>query len=287
MKTMNEIGAKRRVVPVEVPMPESGIYILESHHDASFHMPMGVWPFHKLCWVGIGRGLLVLEAGSVPLKRNDFVLVPANLPHRFADDPSEPMALVIACVANELVEGRGTLAQLYSKLRDAFPVNFPIRARSSFHLNGFRDAFHSMLREQSRAALGFEALIQGTLIQLMVGLLRGAESGGLGASGAQGAINGLIDYLETGFDKAIVLDELATQCGLSKRHFTQLFKEATGCSLVDYVNRKRIEYAKERLRGTGHIAYACYESGFSDISYFYRIFKRYVGCTPKAYLENE
>ena len=280
-----ETEGRRRVVPVEVPMPESGIYVLESHHSSAFHMPVGVWPFHKLCWVGIGRGLLELEGGSVPLRRNDFALVPANLPHRFVDDPSEPMALVIVCVAEALVEGRGIMAQLYSELSDAFPVNWPIQARSAFHLNSFREAFHSMLRERSRGALGFEALTQGILAQLMVGLLRGAESGRSGDQGPQAAIGGLIEHLENTFDKPIVLDELAAQCALSKRRFTQLFKEATGYTLVDYVNRKRIEHAKERLRETGHVAYACYESGFQDLAYFYRIFKRYVGCTPGEYLK--
>tara|TARA_B110000037_G_C16934636_1_gene430077 strand:+ start:192 stop:800 length:609 start_codon:yes stop_codon:yes gene_type:complete len=197
------------------------------------------------------------------------------------------MALVIVCVAKGLFEGRGMLAQLYPKWSGAFPVVWPIRARSVFHLNSFRDAFHSMLREQSRGSLGFEVLIQGILAQLMVRLLRGAESDGVEEKGPQAAINGLVEWLENSFDKPIVLDELAAQCGLSKRRFTQLFKETTGFTLIDYVNRLRIKHAKERLRETGHVAYACYESGFQDLAYFYRIFKRYVGCTPGLYLHHE
>lgn len=276
----------RRVSPAQVPMPSGGIYILESHHAASFSMPVGVWPFHKLCWVGIGQGLLEVGGSSVPLCRDDFALIPANMPHRFVDNPTEPMTLVIVCIASDRVEGKGALAQLYPKLCNNFSVVNPIRARSAFHLNSFRDAFHTMLREQSRTSVGYEALIHGVLIQLMVELLRGAESGYRDDMGSEAALNGLLEKLEYTFDKAIVLDELAKQCGVSKRRFTGMFKKRTGFTLVEYVNRLRIEHAKERLRETGHVAYACYESGFQDVAYFYRIFKRYVGCTPGGYLKN-
>ena len=267
-------------------MHAGGIYILESHHASSFHMAVGSWPFHKLCWVVIGHGLLEVGGSSVPLNRDDFVLVPANLAHRFVDNPSEPMTLVIACVASERIATGWVLGQLYPQLRDAFQVNQSIQARSAFHLNTYRDAFHTMLREQSRGALGFEALIQSALVQLMVALLRGASSGREEMKGPEAAIGGLIEWLENAFDKPIVLDDLAAQCGLSKRRFTQLFKEITGFTLVEYVNRKRIEHAQERLRETGHVAYACYESGFQDMAYFYRSFKRYVGCTPGAFLRD-
>lgn len=48
------------------------------------------------------------------------------------------------------------------------------------------------------------------------------------------------------------------------------------------MNRRRVEYSQERLRVTANIAYACYESGFQDIGYFYRVFKKYTGQTPNG-----
>lgn len=277
-------GARsRRESPVSVPMPEGGVYLLESHHAASFHMPVGTWPFHKLCWISIGQGLLDVGGSSVPLSQNEFALIPANLAHKFIDNPAEPMTLVIACIANERVIGGGSLAQLYPRLSDAFVVGQPIRARSAFHLNCIRDSFQLMLREQARKALGWESMIYGKLVQLMVTLLRGAESGGVLEPSVEAALAGMLEYLETAFDKPVVLQSLAKQCGVSVRRFTELFKSRTGCTVVEYVNRKRIDYAKERLSETGHIAYACYESGFQDMAYFYRTFKKHAGLTPGAF----
>ncbi len=38
------------------------------------------------------------------------------------------------------------------------------------------------------------------------------------------------------------------------------------------------------LRKTGHILYSCYESGFHDVGYFYRVFKKHTGLTPGQFM---
>lgn len=276
----------RRHIPMGVPMPEEGIYVLESHHSALFRMPMGSWPFYKICWVPVGRGFLEFADGRVILGTNTFALVPLGCEHRFVDDPSEPMTLIIVCVSKEALAGGKSFAGLFESFLQGFPRNRAIRARSAYHFSVMRDCFQGMLREQSRGRLGAAAMLHALLVQLVVSMERGAESGGVVEPGPAAALEGLLDELENRFDRQVALDEVADRCGLSPRRFTQLFKERTGCTLVEYVNRKRIEYAKERLRETGHVAYACHESGFQDLAYFYRTFKRYVGCTPGSFLKD-
>lgn len=266
-------------------MPEAGIYILESHHSPTFRMAKGSWPFHKICWVPVGRGFLEFEDGRVILGTNSFAIVPLGCEHRFVDDPSEPMTLIIACATEAALEGEGSLASLVAILLNRFPRSKAVRARSAYHFSLMRDCFQGMLREQSRGGLGHEAMLHALLTQLVVAMVRGAESGDVMERGPGAALEGLLDELENRFDQQLSLEDVAERCGVSPRRFTQLFKERTGYTMVDYVNRKRIEYAKERLRETGHVAYACHESGFQDLAYFYRSFKRYVGSTPGEYLK--
>ena len=78
--------------------------------------------------------------------------------------------------------------------------------------------------------------------------------------------------------------EAAERCGLSPRRFSEVFRERAGMSFVEYLNRQRVAYAKERLAETGHVAYACFESGFQDLAYFYRVFRKYAGLTPGQYI---
>ena len=68
---------------------------------------------------------------------------------------------------------------------------------------------------------------------------------------------------------------------MSRRRFTQLFREVTGSSWADHRTELRINYACRLLRETdrGIIAIA-FESGFEDLSSFYRAFKRQTGDSP-------
>ncbi|EDY82086.1 transcriptional regulator, AraC family protein [Verrucomicrobiia bacterium DG1235] len=248
-------------------------------------MEKGSWRFHKICWVPVGRGFLEFEDGRVILGTNSFAFVPLGCEHRFVDDPSEPMTLIIACATESASEGESSLAEVFRTFIDRFPRSKPVRARSAFHFSTMRDCFRSMLLEQSRGGVGHPAMVHALFTQLVVAMLRGAESGGAPVRGAGSALEGLLDELDNRFDKPVSLDEVAERCGVSPRRFTQLFKERTGYTLVDYLNRKRIDYAKERLLETGHVAYACHESGFQDLAYFYRSFKRYVGCPPGEFLK--
>ena len=75
---------------------------------------------------------------------------------------------------------------------------------------------------------------------------------------------------------------LAELCKLSQTRFRQLFSEYTGgLSPVDYRNKLRIEKADRLIRSESvTVEQAARDSGFRDLSHFYRIYKRLKGHTP-------
>ncbi|WP_070000373.1 helix-turn-helix domain-containing protein [Cellulosilyticum sp. I15G10I2] len=84
----------------------------------------------------------------------------------------------------------------------------------------------------------------------------------------------------------ISLECIAQEVGISPQYLSKIFKEETGMNFIDYVTGKRISYAKKLLdnkdKSIREIAIAV---GYSDSSYFTRIFKKIVGLTPKEYRE--
>lgn len=68
----------------------------------------------------------------------------------------------------------------------------------------------------------------------------------------------------------------------SEKYLSKIFKEETNCNFVEYINRKRVELAKEHLTALS-ISDACTKAGFASISTFMRVFKKYTGLSPGAY----
>ena len=83
---------------------------------------------------------------------------------------------------------------------------------------------------------------------------------------------------------SISLDDVASYVGLSRTYLSSIFKKATGVSLFAYVNRFRVEVSKMLLVDTEmNMVEIAGECGFQDQSYFTRVFRKYVGISPKRY----
>lgn len=82
----------------------------------------------------------------------------------------------------------------------------------------------------------------------------------------------------------ITLEDLASTAEMTPEHFCRVFHSITGRSPIDYLNYYRVECAAELLCSTEdpitEIAYSC---GFSDSSYFNRMFRRYKAEAPGKY----
>jgi len=91
-------------------------------------------------------------------------------------------------------------------------------------------------------------------------------------------------FIHAHLDQPLPLGQVARQAGLSESHFCRLFKDTTGLTLTDYVNRCRIEWAKrELLKPEARISEIAFLVGYQSLSQFNRSFSRIVGQSPTHY----
>jgi AraC-like DNA-binding protein len=96
----------------------------------------------------------------------------------------------------------------------------------------------------------------------------------------------LFDHLAAHYGERISIAQAAALVHLSKPQFSRLFKRVAGMTFVHYVNHVRLAKAAERLRATRQtIAEIAADVGFSDQSYFDRLFKRAFGQSPRDFRE--
>jgi len=92
--------------------------------------------------------------------------------------------------------------------------------------------------------------------------------------------------LASDLDQKLSLERVARIVGVSRFHFLRIFKENTGISPHLYRTLKRIELSKKLLSQDMPPAQVALETGFADQSHFSNTFRRYVGATPRQYLES-
>lgn len=93
-----------------------------------------------------------------------------------------------------------------------------------------------------------------------------------------------ISYMSEHLSDTVRTEDLATLCFMQPTYFVKRFHDAIGISPHSYFNRMRIYTAMGFLAGTDlSIEEISRKVGFSDTSYFTRIFKKYSNVTPSAY----
>ncbi|MGQ0738425.1 MAG: GlxA family transcriptional regulator [Bacteroidota bacterium] len=92
------------------------------------------------------------------------------------------------------------------------------------------------------------------------------------------------DYIEKNIHERITIDELAGIAAVSRRTFERRFKEATNNSVLEYIQRIKIEAAKRQFESSRkNINEVMYDVGYTDTKAFRTIFKRVTGLTPVEY----
>ena len=145
------------------------------------------------------------------------------------------------------------------------------------------------VHEMNHAQLGSFLALESLVDLFMVHLLRyycafpnkiEEQPGGLSRIQLKQAI----DYINENIDRSLKVSEIAEVVEISQYHFSRQFKKSTGLTPHEYVTQQRIIKAKQLLKDRriplNDIVRHC---GFTHQSHMGRMFKEYLGTTPKKY----
>lgn len=95
------------------------------------------------------------------------------------------------------------------------------------------------------------------------------------------------DYIEQNCQNDLSLSVIADEFALSPKYLSNIFKKFTGTNISHYINITRISRARTMLEQTDisvqDVSYLC---GFSDCSYFTKVFKKHTGLSPSEYKQH-
>ena len=97
-----------------------------------------------------------------------------------------------------------------------------------------------------------------------------------------------LDLIEAEIHRPISLDELAATVGVTPQYFCDIFRSLTSYRPTEYVNKRRIDRAKDILlrEPDTRVHEITSRVGFESDSYFSTVFRKYEGISPRQYRDN-
>lgn len=244
--------------------------------------------------------ILVITAGQVDVfideecykaEPGDMLFIRPDSLHSLSGQKGEEVAFFAIDFKYELLDSfwKDTIQQKYLDSfkygRIALPVF--IRPDEEWQREVYR-LTGDIRRSYAGAEMGYELLIKARLYEILYLLcLHGAkpvkEEVDNGSVRVE-LMKEIIAYMQDNYAGQITLEELAERFHVSDGHLCRLFKSVTRMTMTEYLNHYRVSQSVALLgeseRGIGEIAGMV---GFNNISYYNKIFRKYMHMTPKEY----
>lgn len=92
----------------------------------------------------------------------------------------------------------------------------------------------------------------------------------------------VMEYIDRQFMEPVTVEGISNALGFSKYHLCRVFRTCSGQTVIEYLNYRRCQRARELIQSGSAVSTAARECGFSNLSYFSKTFRRFMGCAPNA-----
>lgn len=242
----------------------------------------------EIIYIKKGRGRITVDLMPFIVNQGDIVIVPPGQLHsieQFEDYSMEYENIIfqlnmLMTVPEDICTGKifQPLLQRQVEIRNLYTPDSSVYPAISGCLNTMDNICKSF-------PTSYELALKGQLFNLFYALapfIREPLSSRRHKS--LDRLKELLKYVETNYSDKISIEAAAAICGFSQSHFMKFFKNNMSVSFTDYLNDYRLTMAARfLLSSSDSIVNIAAETGFDNLSYFNRLFKRKYGCTPTAF----
>lgn len=266
---------QKELIEFEIPDLRFNIKTLEGNNSLNWrgvHVHTAV----ELIYVNKGELLCFTNDEKLKISGEKVLFINSGVPHRLDTDGEVKFTYI-----QLMFEGRkeNSISKVFDFALRTENKGCYIAERDDVLLELYKD----MCREAREKRDFFKECIKADITKLYAYLCR---KGIITAptEKAMGKINKILpvaEYIERNFDRNISLDELTALTELDKFTLCRKFKEATGGTIIEFLNYVRLRKAEGLLlysdKNVSETAFLC---GFSSIQYFNKVFKKYMGISP-------
>lgn len=221
-----------------------------------------------------GFGILEKENRKYEISPNHILLIPANVTHGYGVLPGHSWNIYWA-------HFRGEDSEFFFKhiTKAIFLRKYPDAAFMKA-LSLYRE-FHNCIYNNIKQ----NSLIKASqILSCLLSFLFFSDTADTSSENARKGVEKAIDLMGKNLDRSFSLEELACFAGLSKPHFSFLFKKTSGFSPIEYFNTLKMHRACQYLDATSmNIGEISEKLGMENQHYFSRLFSKVMGISPRNY----
>lgn len=240
-----------------------------------------------------GAARIHIDERCYDVEKGSVVFVPADHLHMMTGTPGVPFSFVALVFHRAFLESgaNDVIQQQYLDSVVSGETLFPEHLCAGSDQTG---RVYALVEETGRIfwqrAPGYELLVRARMLEIwyhfFIRACKREQRTAGEAGGAERAVltKSVIAYIKQNYEREIPLAELSERFNISQGHLCRVFKSMTGMSLSEYANAYRVSISAELLRNTRmDIGIIAGLAGFNNISYFNRIFRRFMHETPSGY----
>ena len=250
------------------------VYVLP---DKNWQFPLHTHEEIEVSLVLAGKGVFYCRNKSREVKMGDLIVKNGGLSHAEKADPEDPMEQI--CVSFQLVSpGKYGRNQIIPADQD------PVLDMSEY-LGILTESFRLLSDHAADPACRpLQSAVINMILEIIALRKDAAPDIKREAKRSGDVVTEITEYIDRNFDRKLTLSELAAHFFISEGNMSRQFRERTGYSVNEYIVSKRIGEAQRMLifedKSIKEIAKAC---GYSDLAYFYQVFKRFAHCSPARF----
>ncbi|MBZ9633443.1 AraC family transcriptional regulator [Clostridium sp. FP1] len=247
--------------------------------------------FNKIIIFVSGEVTYIIEGKSYKLKPWDILLVGRNDLHLPIISLTVPYVRMVLWLNPLFLEGHNkNNCDLLSCFQLASERKLNLIRLCNKNINSLKQNLADLEEAMQDIAFGSTILKNALFLQFMVKINRlflGMDiDKNIDDIKYDPRIEDILSFLNSNLDKHLSIGMLSKEFYLNKYYLMHLFKEETGYTIYNYIQKKRIIKASDLIKSGMQAGEVCEQCGFGDYSSFVRAFKKEFGLSPKQYYKS-
>lgn len=248
----------------------------------------------EFIYVVEGNSLITCEDNQITAAKGDIIFINKNILHFLTSDDNKTTQTYSLIVHPSFIFGLSQL-ELEKKYLDPIVYNNSFKYLHIKPEDDKYDAYSSCLRElidlQRKQPLCYELMSKSLFLKLWSYIyenlvhMKKLTNETYTSSNDELRVKQAIIFIQNHYNETITLDDIASSILVSKSECCRCFKRVMNITPFEFLMKHRIMQSVKRMSEMPHesISQIASEAGFNNTSYYNKLFKKYMDCTPTQY----